>query len=257
MNISHLNIFMVYTLNLIITNLLNFEKKDIYLASCIHLIWTGIHILDELVDEEATNDLLPLSTSIFSTVQFKLANDLKLDKKSIGLFQSDLDICFKQYDFERRKMKVSLFSKYKSFSYDYMYKRVLPFIFLISLVPSLFNSKNNFQKLIYDIFKHKMVIDQMNDDGHDWIEDLENGLLTYPVYILLSNKKTKKNNGEIYVRFILPEIVKACKKEYRAAKEKIRLLNSDYLKNITDISYKPIQLAETELKSLDKILESV
>ncbi len=118
-------------------------------------------------------------------------------------------------------------------------------------------------KNMLSFFTHFLIAKQLNDDAHDWEEDLKRGHITKVVGLLLSHAKKKKiiNDGEITIKKILPQLQELFWHEIIQLVCKDILLHVDKAENIlqqcTFLDDKSLlkQLLKTPKRAAEKALK--
>lgn len=109
---------------------------------------------------------------------------------------------------------------------------------------------------VSNFFQHYLIAKQLNDDAHDWEEDLENGHITPIVSLILSQKNQKTTFAQIFWQQTLDQVCKMIFKHCKEAKicldQTDILLSTEYLKQLITNLEKSAKLA---LKERDQALQ--
>lgn len=148
-------------------------------------------------------------------------------------------------------------------TYSYIQKRMSGFSLLISVIPMLLSIKHSKElaQKIEKIINYVVIIDQLNDDAHDYYEDLENGIITYVNADVLNNinfLKSSKSEIEIYFwQNTMKKVITDCKTLKDKAIQVCETLPTElpFLTYLIEKSFKPIGDAELELKKTEKLID--
>jgi hypothetical protein len=225
--------------------------------------WMGYTVLDDILDGDRDCKEIPLSF-ILNNLHVEYMNKV-LNKKQITDYLKILNNCNEHYDWETKEMYFDLSStesinkiKKSSPSYSYILGRLKPFIFAMSMVPTFLNLEE--KKIYSKVFEYKMIVDQLNDDLHDWESDFEKGILTYPVNLFLQEVDIDLlKNGLtddlkiIFWQKVAPVVLSDCDNEYEKIRLDLESVNNVFIINIVEKALLSIQNAKSELASIERI----
>lgn len=232
--------------------------------TALHYSWLAIHVIDEVIDGDLDSGFAPYALSLMGQFQ-NYVRSLKLEPEQLKLFEKSMSRFNNQYLYEvhvmqfSNKQEAARNIKFFNADYEYAWHRVAPFLFGLSLMPTILDIDTISGEAIYESFKIIMVIDQINDDGHDWMGDLEEGIMTYPVYKFLNEKfsGSTKDTDEIFLDVVLPNLVEVSKQWYKKVFQYERMLDIDYVHWLLERSIRPLIQAEQEIESAKKTLELI
>jgi len=126
----------------------------------------------------------------------------------------------------------------------------------IAILYSLGFNKDSLEvKNIWNFFKNYLIARQLNDDAHDWEDDLKRGFLNPVSVEILKKTSNKKEFKEIFWKEVLLEMAKIILKNTTKARkeiEKIKLLEKPEL--ILNVLQEPEQAAK---KAIDEQRETL
>ena len=234
-----------------------------YLSIATFFAWEGYTILDDVLDGQESKENIYSATSLINLAW-------KYYYKVIGLFpgfESEILLAFnttdRTYEWEYHYTKfdrenLSKIVKY-NWNYDYIEKRMQPFLIAMKYVPLFLGNRKITSERVYQVFKAKMIIDQLNDDAHDWEEDKKLGIMTYVLWLIYKRSKDSKRHKMIFWRKAIFDVIRICKKEYVEAKRVIKLMNleNDLFSKMLDKSYSPIVSLQEEIKKTKRLLRNI
>jgi hypothetical protein len=216
--------------------------------------WCGYTIVDDLLDNQSKQVNLLKSIKLIRLYDDCIFN-IYSTKRQRSL--NHTDIVDDNYYWEIEKLRFDKAHNFKEFNIDYISKRMHAFIELCADIPIFLKVKNYKQDFFSNYLKNLMYLDQLNDDSHDWKEDIENNILTLPTY-LCYKKKVSLADQEGYWLKVMPKVLNKAKECYRIALEnlsQLELVNNDYLLDLLNKSYLPIKNAEIELEKVKNLLK--
>lgn len=223
------------------------------LGAALYFGWMSFTFLDDLIDGQAEEYYAPVAAKLLLKHLY-LMREIVKDPNLMKKYEASIEQCLAHYSLEAKELRFipeDLQEKAShNTNYDYISSRMAPFATALSFIPSLLGLEGvaRISESIYKIAMHGMVIDQLNDDSHDWQEDLELGILTYPIRILVGKGGKGVDDDVLFWEEVMPTIIATCKKEH---KEAITLLENtgeelSFLREYLDKSIAPILLAEKE-----------
>lgn len=215
--------------------------------------WIAYTIYDDFLDDEGDPSLLPLATIslrqltyVFDTFPFRKkriqklfhttlntvdqANARELQMRTSGTTPTQLDyLADKSIGHALGPLTVLLLLGYTQESREFQY--------------------------IKSFFTHYLVVKQLNDDAHDWEEDLKKGQMTPVISLLLQKASEKKilkkrrHLKELFWREVIQEVGIVI--HHHAKVAKIALRKSNMIEDQTVL----VSFLEEHVRSADKALE--
>lgn len=251
------------------------SNKITYKLGLINLLgWCAYTIFDNIIDKDCSQDALPLANIFYSELETAL-NTLPIDNKT-GFFE-----------FKNRKIKdinignwweqkhLTLDNKrlfeVNEFNYEYLANKSIGHA--ISSVAILcylgYSVKSKEVIKLMEFFKYFIIARQMNDDAHDYYEDLEKGQINSAGFELI--KYLRNQNGDVLEKLKDREKIKIifwqriipnyCKKLIAYANKGAKAIESNQVlvnkKGLIDLNYKNIELAKNTLKERKMTLEFI
>ncbi len=213
--------------------------------------WSGYTLFDHILDGQLSS-LASAKAQKLVELGWKYLEKLFYFKNFKNeIIEAFLD-CDEVYEWEATKPS-------KIGSFDYIEKRMQPFLVALKFVPLFLGMNKKIAEKIYKIYKTKMIIDQINDDSHDWEVDLKEGRNTYVLSLLMKYSKKRKGRSRIFWEKVMPKMIGICEKEYREAKSTIKRLKpfESYFDEVIDKCFDPIRKAKEEKLKVEKLLQSL
>jgi hypothetical protein len=227
--------------------------------------WTSYTIMDKVLDDQLSKDSLPIANTL---MRIGLRYSYKVIDKCNQYEQSILkafNICDRYYEWEMKKARfrttedISKIIK-KRRSTSYIQKRMEPFLVSLKYLPLILGiKKKNLCNNLYQFFSSQILIDQFNDDLHDWNKDKRNGIMTYVIYLIYKESLDTKKHDRIFNKKVILKVIDECKKEHKKADtvlSEMELQNDAYLKSILNKSIEPIRKIEKEYNKVGKIIKA-
>ncbi len=167
--------------------------------------WIAYAIYDDFLDDEGNAKLLPLAniclrelTIVFNTILPKNSEFKNLFKETMDTLESantwEVSNCRVKIKNRCLKLEKTIYKNLDKLAQRSMGHSFGPIAILFSL--GYKKDSKEIQNLIL-FFKHYIIARQLNDDAHDWEEDLKKGHITYVAETLLKKFKTKYNKKTI------------------------------------------------------------
>jgi hypothetical protein len=222
---------------------------------CSYYGWIGYTILDEVIDNNKFSPGLIISNSFLRKHHFYLAQLTQEYPEIEGTALSAFNITDNHY----LKQIEALTGKNTVVHKDttYIQERMAAYLVMLSLLPALVGKNTaDLQKDIYDFVKALVVIDQLNDDSHDWEIDLKEKNETLVTYHIKRSAKSSKNYKEVFWSNVIKIVDNICTVEYNKARNILQKYNitTDLLK-ILEKSYAPIKIAAAESKKVKRLMK--
>lgn len=240
------------------------QKLD-SLYKAIWYIWHGYTIIDDLIDNDNNkNKILDVATMLRLGYQ-NLFSFHKFTEVQNSLYDS-INQMEDNYRWEIEKARFSskkdLENKLKNNFSDYKYisKRMSPFTHIMSYLILVLGEDQKKSKAIKKFVNNLLIIDQLNDDAHDFEEDYKNGIITYVLAYTIReyDKQKKSSKKEIFWLKTIPHITHICQNLFDEAKSEIEKIDHDnYLLNILQKTMKPILQAQQGVVSTKKIISAL
>lgn len=234
--------------------------SDLTLA--IYFCWFGYTLQDNIIDGQSDVKYIPNSNILIRkgfTYYAKLFKKFPPIQKQIMQAFQDCDENYmweSEYArFDNKNIKKLLQEDWNT---NYIEKRMQPFLISLKIVPLILRLPNEFSNNIYTLFKSQSIINQLNDDSHDWQEDQSNGIMTYVLSKLYKNDSNPKNHQRLFWEKIIDEVVDECEELYKIAEMSIEKIKpkTNYLNQILDESIRPIHTVKNEKKKVKRIIKS-
>ncbi|MBN1915613.1 hypothetical protein JW796_01285 [Candidatus Dojkabacteria bacterium] len=241
------------------------------LSIAVFFLWSGYTVIDELIDKQLSIAAIPRVNTLIRIGWSYLCRivDFRKIKKEINKAFLDCDDVY-LWEIERMRFNPEKldFDFKKILTYRYIEKRMQPFLISISFIPQILELSKKKGVEVYRFFKAKMIIDQFNDDAHDWEDDWKAGRMTYVLYRLFKQSGSASKNGKdkniFYKSFwssVIDEVIKICEKEYKIARSAVRRLKLNerefYFNELLEKAYKPIRQASKEKNRAEKFIQSL
>lgn len=218
--------------------------------------WIAYTIYDDFLDEEGNPLFLPTATialrkltSIYDTFSFKKKRIQKLFHSILNTIDNantwEVDHC-------RIKNGACINTNFEQLANKSIGHGMGPFTLLLL---SGYTQESREFKLLYTFFKQYLITKQLNDDAHDWEEDLKKGHLTPVLSLLLKKAEEKgivkkiKNLRELFWREIIQEVCALIYDHAKKAKFSLRKLSVIIDPTMLEL------LLEKNVLSADKALE--
>lgn len=174
--------------------------------------WCSFMLYDQIIDENNKSKLLPLANILCREMEIDFLG-LPIDKHT-GFFDlykkimQEMELCnwseLQELRFNWDKKKLML----RKFNFDYLAKRSMGYalssIAIFCHLGLNINSEE-VQKLI-NYFKYFIIAKQMNDDAHDWLEDLKMCHINSANYYII--KKYNGNLDKLKIAMANSELIK-------------------------------------------------
>ena len=229
----------------------NLSKSEISIIKNLSLAlfysWRGYTMLDHVVDGQES-----LETHKNADILIKEAKNY-FNKIKNSQFHKSLSKAFQVSDLSF--IDESL--KKKRNSYDYVEKRMAPFLISMKFLPEFLGLDSSKGESLYRIFRAQMIIDQLNDDAHDWKEDIDEGRNTFVTSRLFGINAKKRNS--LFWNSLMPKVIKVCTKEYKTALKDIQKLKplNNFFQSVIEKSYSPIKQAADAMKDVKRVIQSL
>lgn len=228
--------------------------------------WLGYTINDEILDQQQPIENIPLANTLIRLSWFYYFKVIDLVPSFQKVIEDAFTICDQHYVWEGKYTHFTkdnqgeIKRKIKSnWNYNYIANRMQPYLVSMQYLPRLLKIDPRQQEPLYNFFKSQMIIDQLNDDAHDWQEDQEAGILTYVLKLLYQEELDHKKHPTIFWKTVMPKIIKVCRRQYNMAQKSIEQLNkpSPFLKKLLEQTYFPIKQADEERQAVLRIIENL
>lgn len=170
--------------------------------------WIAYTIYDDFLDGGGNPNYISIANIALRELTFLFLNILPENKKFISYFKQvmneidtanawELKYCrieLRDKQFSLSEISLTNFAGYKSVYQKSFGHALGPIAVLYSLG---YDDKSMEVKQLISFFKNYIIVRQLNDDAHDWEEDLQKGHITPVVAILL--KKYKKKNPNVVI----------------------------------------------------------
>ena len=191
--------------------------------------WIAYAIYDDFLDNEGDAKLLPLANICLRELTIIFNNTLPLNLEFRSFFKQTMDEIDSANSWEVNNCRLKIKNKkldLKNFDFNKTIYKNLDKLAERSMghalgpIAILFNlgykkDSDEIKNLIL-FFKHYIIARQLNDDAHDWEQDLKNGHITPVVEILLKqfgkSIDLKKNLQELQSMFWHETILDICDK---------------------------------------------
>ncbi|MFW5702832.1 MAG: hypothetical protein ACOCXP_02595 [Candidatus Dojkabacteria bacterium] len=221
------------------------------LQMCLYLGWAGYSLLDDVLDSQSEVSEI-LKANIALRAHYKLAREiLAHSPKMLAALESLWDQVDQIYLLEQQtepKTKSRLSNLLVS-------TRMSAYIFLVSL---LVDSKQ--RKQFIKILEKIVLLDQLNDDAHDWYEDYTARRVTAVTYSLyceeeFTNLAETKKKIYFWEKYFQDTLARSywLKHSIDAQIEDSRLACSQLLVLMAERSFAPFLQAEVEREDIEKL----
>jgi hypothetical protein len=243
------------------------SKSDIVnlndLSIAIFFAWLGYTLQDEIIDKQRPKEFIPTSNTLIRIgwkYYYKLIEKYPtFEKEILEAFR----ICDKNYEWEAKSTKFDKENLEKmlkrKWSYKYIKNRMEPYLTSLKFIPAFIGVDKKKEQHLYDFFASQVIIDQLNDDAHDWQEDSKLGTMTYVLSLLYSETKNTTKHETLFWDIVILKVIRVCMKEYMKASQALKKLNpkKEILQIVLDKTYAPIQKAEVEREKVLNLLKAV
>jgi hypothetical protein len=249
-----------FKLPIVVAKLLGQVENPMVKEFCLALFysWNSYTILDNHLDKQATAADLPLAFTMQNLAWSHLVN---LNAEFREQILAALKKCDDYYRWELANCRfdnVDDFRPPAKFGYGYIEQRMQPFLTAISLWPGLLDkSYVASSNAIRQFFVHLINIEQLNDDAHDWQDDLKSGNLTFVGWLVLHHSHDRKQLQRIFWTRVMAKVITICETEYvLAAKhlasipEPLQSVFASQLKK----TISPIELAKQEMQKAKELV---
>ena len=184
--------------------------------------WTAYTVYDNFFDDEGEINLLPLANKCLREVAVIFSTTTSLKTGFLTFFRDVMDKIDLAYRWELAECRMNPAEQIKpentkavSFkipailpdygSYQKLAERSLGYALGPAAILFLLEYRKGSQEIIslMDFFKHYLIAKQLNDDAHDWEEDLKRGHISSAVALLLHEWK-KGNTQAKRVKMVDP-----------------------------------------------------
>jgi len=234
------------------------KEEDINLLSVFctagYFGWIAYTILDDYLDNKTWSPVGPI-INLLNRLQYKyldnLFNNRKISKEILNGFLVTDEYYYNEAIQTLRNIK----------SYTYIEKRMQAFLTIMKFLPLLLEKREHKRigNLLYKLLRNIQIIDQLNDDAHDWEEDIGKNIITYVTSKLINQDKKKKEIKDYTLLFwniVMPQVIESCKKVYLESKKLLKTTNFKNIALILDKSFNPMLEANEEISNVQKIVET-
>lgn len=145
----------------------------------------------------------------------------------------------------------------------YILKRMAPFVKGLQTLPKLLNIPEANIAHWQEFFSNLFLLDQLDDDSHDWEDDLARHILTSTVSLMLKLKSqhSKQEFRDIFWQYALPVVLQWADEAESTARlhlQKIHktMLSTEIWEQMLEKSYAPFALAHQEKTAFTKYTQS-
>lgn len=229
--------------------------------------WIAYTVFDDFFDEEGDSSFLPLAivslrqlTNIFDTFILRK----KRIQKLYHTLMDTVDMANAE-ELRRRSLTNYYFDK-KDVDHlaDKSIGHALGPLAIIILLGYTQESKEFKNMLLF--FNHYLVAKQLNDDAHDWEEDLQKKRITPVVALILTRarerkiRKTRRNLQEFFWKEIIQEICELIHQHARKAKMALKqstlIADPTYLETLLEAPVQAAAKALEEQKNVKAFLKT-
>lgn len=242
-----------------ISGLDRYKKNNLTKIYILAIIYSSAAytLLDSIIDSETPPRSAAKTTTL---LRLGLSYVSRLDSQIPGFdeaIQRSLDKTEKHY----YKWGSIQIKKNKSASYNYINERMEVYYTAFSYLPLIAGTDSRPNKEIYKFIRAISVIKQLNDDAHDWEDDLKKRRDTYVVQKISLKKGDRSIRAlkKFYWEKITDELIKICLSQERVARNCLKKLGSDnkYLNRVLDSVVQPIYQLRTEKKRVKNLLDNL
>lgn len=216
--------------------------------------WIGYTMLDELIDTGKFSSNLIISNSFLRKHHFYLEvllhSNPVIQKFALDAFDTTDNHYLKQIE--------SINGKKRLIQKDtkYIEERMNGYLTMLSLLPSIVGvSDQIIQKDIYNFVKALVIIDQLNDDAHDWEIDFKEKNETLVTYYIKRMSAARQKYKETFWTKVIKIVNKICTEQYDIAFNIIQKYHSSaVLFELLEKSYLPIKTAAEESKKVKRLM---
>lgn len=191
---------------------LKLKEKTIELGRANFYLWLAYKIYDDILDNEGSNTLLPIANLAFKKFieifqQFDF--DGRINKTQVDKLFGDLLTELENYNYQEiinskkflKNSNIILSDNFKrnpktDSNFKYLYKKSIAHVFgpLCILLYCGHQIKSREFKYLLTFFQNYLSARQLDDDLHDWQEDLSHGRINSVAYFMLEQiNKTEIN----------------------------------------------------------------
>jgi hypothetical protein len=236
--------------------------------------WCSFFLYDQIIDENNKSEFLPLANILCREMEIDFL-ELPIDKET-GFFDlykkimQEMELCNwnelqkLRFNWDKNNLKM------KKFNFDYLGKRSMGYaLSSIAIFCHLGLNINSAEvRKLLNFFRYFIIAKQMNDDSHDWFEDLKKCNINSANYYII-----KKYNGNLNKLKNAMTRQESIKKEFwetvipnfclkivgysNKAKENlmgIKMIRKEYL---VKLNKKNITIAKTALNERNQALEFI
>lgn len=249
-------------LGLELSNVKESQEILINLSVALYFGWMSFTLLDDLIDGQSSNDNAPISTKLLLK-HLELMRGVLKSKERIRDYEEAINNCVVNYIFEAQHLRFTPADLKNGLDlnegYKYIERRMSPFAKALSFIPVLLETDNAeaIAKEIYEVTISAMIIDQLNDDAHDWKEDLELGIMTFPLMELLKDGVDTKDHEFLFWENVMPTVISVCQEEYKEANLLLSQseVNLSFMRKYLDKAIGPINIAQEERRKMMKLIK--
>lgn len=124
----------------------------------------------------------------------------------------------------------------------------------------LIGGSDELQAVFAQVVSTIMFLYQLNDDAHDWQVDLQKGILTYPLHLLLQTIQAWGPELEqMYWENVMPRVIEIAKDKYSDSTKLLISsgLDKSLISKALDKSFAPFKTAEKESAAVKLILQKL
>jgi len=197
--------------------------------------WVTYRLYDDILDSKDKAPALPLANIAFLRLTELYFNSTITNYSAQKLFRQTI----KTIEIANFRESIYMKSGNEEHLSDKSLGAALPALTILLLTGYSVSSVE--YKTTTKFFRHYLTLRQINDDAHDWQDDLENGTTNFVAQLFEHKNRTPK----VFWQDIHPKIIKLCAQHLKLAREALKQLPAS--------KYKP-RLIEM-LKSLSESLQ--
>ena len=220
--------------------------------------WIAYTIYDDFLDGEGNKEILPMANVCLRELVY-IYNNILPKTDFAGVFNKTMDGIDKANYWEiincYDDKKLPNYSDYSQLAKKSLGHALGPIAILYSLG---FDKNSSELKNIWKFFKHYLVARQLNDDAHDWEDDLKKGFINPVTVEILKKTDNKKDFKEVFWQEVLIEISNIILDNIDKARKnisKIKLIKKPKL--ILSILEKPEQSAKRAIEEQTETMKFV